>query len=149
MSFGITLSHLLDNPVVDIINYWNMIGSLLYLIARFPNIMFFVCNCARYEANPREPHLTAMKNIFSYLHGIPTLRLWYPTNTFISIQSYSDVDFGGCQQEWKSTTVNECVVAVACTSQSDMDSKLTSWLCYQYEEDYVVLWFLKCNLNLS
>ena len=39
--------------------YRSMIGSLLYLTASMPDIMFSVCMCARFQAAPREYHLTA------------------------------------------------------------------------------------------
>ena len=54
---------------VDITNYRGMIGSLLYLIASRPDIMFATCLCARFQADLREPHLVAVKRIFKYLKG--------------------------------------------------------------------------------
>ena len=38
-----------------------MIGSLLYLTAYSPDIMFSVCMCARCQANPKEVHMVAVK----------------------------------------------------------------------------------------
>ena len=46
---------------VDQTKYRGCIGSLLYLIASRPNIMFAVCFCARYQANPKESHFKAAK----------------------------------------------------------------------------------------
>nr|XP_016465528.1 PREDICTED: uncharacterized protein LOC107788366 [Nicotiana tabacum] len=40
-----------------------MIGSLLYLTASRPYIMFSVCKCARFQSAPKESHLTAVKRI--------------------------------------------------------------------------------------
>jgi hypothetical protein len=37
--------------------YQSMIGSLLYLCASRPDIMLFVCMCARFQADPKEAHL--------------------------------------------------------------------------------------------
>ena len=54
---------------VDITDYRGMIGSLLYLTASIPDIMYATCLCARFQADPREPHLTAVKRIFKYLKG--------------------------------------------------------------------------------
>ena len=39
---------------VDQTKYRGLIGSLLYLTASRPDIMFSVCMCARYQANPKE-----------------------------------------------------------------------------------------------
>ena len=46
---------------VDQTLYRSMIGSLLYLTASRPNIMFSVCMCARFQANPKEAHMVALK----------------------------------------------------------------------------------------
>ena len=43
--------------------YRSIIGSLLYLIASRSNIAFNVGVCARYQAAPKESHLTAVKRI--------------------------------------------------------------------------------------
>jgi hypothetical protein len=44
-----------------------MIGSLLYLCASRPDIMLSVCMCARFQADPKEVHLRAVKRIMRYL----------------------------------------------------------------------------------
>ena len=49
--------------------YRDMIGSLLYLIANRPDIMFCVCLCARFQACPKESHLISLKHIFRYVFG--------------------------------------------------------------------------------
>jgi hypothetical protein len=41
---------------VDQKEYWSMIGSLLYLTATRPDIQFFVCLCARFQASQRNSH---------------------------------------------------------------------------------------------
>ncbi|GJV20641.1 retrovirus-related pol polyprotein from transposon TNT 1-94 [Tanacetum coccineum] len=41
-----------------------MIGSLIYLTTSKPDIQFSTCLCARYQANPKESHLVAVKRIF-------------------------------------------------------------------------------------
>ncbi|GJR22777.1 retrovirus-related pol polyprotein from transposon TNT 1-94 [Tanacetum coccineum] len=49
---------------VDSTKYRGMIGSLLYLMASRPNIMFSVCLCARFQEVPKTSHLEAVKRIF-------------------------------------------------------------------------------------
>ena len=51
---------------VDISSYRGMVGSLLYLTASRPDIMFATCLCARFQDDPRESHLVAIKRIFRY-----------------------------------------------------------------------------------
>ena len=47
---------------VDLKLYRSMIGSLLYLTASRPDIMFSVCMCARFQATPKECHLMGKEN---------------------------------------------------------------------------------------
>jgi hypothetical protein len=50
-----------EDKSVDQKAYWSMIGSLLYLCASRPDIMLSVCMRARFQSNPRECHLVAVK----------------------------------------------------------------------------------------
>ncbi|GJW80676.1 retrovirus-related pol polyprotein from transposon TNT 1-94 [Tanacetum coccineum] len=57
----------LNDKAVNETRYRGMIGSLMYLTASRPDIQFSTCLCARYQANPKESHLIAVKRIFKYL----------------------------------------------------------------------------------
>nr|GFB32152.1 hypothetical protein [Tanacetum cinerariifolium] len=52
---------------VELHLYRSMIGSLMYLTASRPDIMFVVCVCARHQVTPKECHLYVVKRIFRYL----------------------------------------------------------------------------------
>ncbi|GJT68034.1 retrovirus-related pol polyprotein from transposon TNT 1-94 [Tanacetum coccineum] len=69
--------------LVDSTKYRGMIGSLLYLTASRPDIMFSVCLCARFQEAPKTSHLEAVKRIFQYIKGTTHLGLWYPKGTDI------------------------------------------------------------------
>ncbi|KAD7477708.1 hypothetical protein E3N88_00844 [Mikania micrantha] len=109
----------LDGEDVDQHLYRSMIGSLMYLTASRPDIMFSVCQCARYQANPKASHLIAVKRIFRYLVGKPKLGLWYLKNSEFQLFAYSNSDFGGCNLDRKSTTGG-------CQYLGD---RLVSWQC--------------------
>ena len=64
--------------LVDQTLYHSMIGSLLYLTAYRPDIMFSVCMCARFQANPKEAHMVAVKRILRYLKHTPSIGLGIP-----------------------------------------------------------------------
>ncbi|GJZ57118.1 retrovirus-related pol polyprotein from transposon TNT 1-94 [Tanacetum coccineum] len=59
----------LQGKQVDATLYRGMIGSLMYLTSIRPDLIYAVCLCARYQANPTEKHLQAVKRIFRYLKG--------------------------------------------------------------------------------
>ncbi|GKG41987.1 hypothetical protein Tco_0473738, partial [Tanacetum coccineum] len=50
--------------LVDPTRFRGMVGSLMYLSASRPDIVFAVCMCARYQTKPTEKHLHAIKRIF-------------------------------------------------------------------------------------
>jgi hypothetical protein len=83
--------------------YRSMIGSLLYLCASRPDIMLSVCMCARFQANPKEVHLRAVKRIMRYLVYTPKFGLWYPRGSTFDLIGYSDADWAGCKIDRKST----------------------------------------------
>jgi len=84
--------------------YRSMIGSLLYLCASRPNIMFSVCLCARFQDRPQESHLTAVKRILKYIKHTPSIGLWYPKGASFELLGYSYLDFAGFRVDHKSTT---------------------------------------------
>nr|GEW72706.1 hypothetical protein [Tanacetum cinerariifolium] len=49
---------------VDVYLYRSMNGSLMYLTASRPDIMFVVYACSRFQVTPKTSHLQAMKRIF-------------------------------------------------------------------------------------
>ncbi|GJZ94173.1 putative ribonuclease H-like domain-containing protein, partial [Tanacetum coccineum] len=75
---------------VDVHLYRSMIGSLMYLTASRPDIMFAVCACSRFQVTPKTSHLSAVKRIFRYLKGKPKLGLWYPRVSSFDLEAYSD-----------------------------------------------------------
>ncbi|KAJ9546435.1 LOW QUALITY PROTEIN: hypothetical protein OSB04_018978 [Centaurea solstitialis] len=81
---------------VDVTLYRGMIGSLLYLTASRPDIMYVTCLCARYQADPKESHI--------YLKGTPNLGLWYLRDSGFDLTAFLDSDFAGCKIDRKSTT---------------------------------------------
>jgi hypothetical protein len=91
------------NPV-DQTLYHSMIGSLFYLTASRPDIMFSVCMCAHFQANPKKAHLSVVKIILRYLKHTPSIGLWYPKGATFELIGYSDSDYDGCKIDRKSTS---------------------------------------------
>jgi hypothetical protein len=81
-----------------------MIGSLLYLCASRSDSMLSVCMCARFQANPKEVHLRAVKRIMRYLVYTPKFGLWYPKGSTFDLIGYSDADYARCKIDRKSTS---------------------------------------------
>ncbi|KAK4546491.1 hypothetical protein RGQ29_032875 [Quercus rubra] len=96
----------------------SIIGSLLYLTASKPDIAFSVGVCARYQAAPKESHLTAVKRIITYVNGTPDYGLWYSNDSNACLVGYLDADWAGSVDDRKSTSVEvEYIAAGSCCTQ--------------------------------
>ncbi|RVW74256.1 Retrovirus-related Pol polyprotein from transposon RE1 [Vitis vinifera] len=104
MSSSIKLDMDEKGKSIDSTMYRGMIGSLLYLTASRPDIMYSVCLCARFQSCPKESHLSAIKRILRYLKGTMNIGLWYPKGDNFELIGFSDADFAGCRVERKSTS---------------------------------------------
>nr|GEV31424.1 hypothetical protein [Tanacetum cinerariifolium] len=61
---------------VDKTRFRSIVGSLMYLTASRPDLVFDVCMCARYQAKPTKKHLEALKRVFQYLKRTINWGLW-------------------------------------------------------------------------
>ncbi|GKF41116.1 hypothetical protein Tco_0124458 [Tanacetum coccineum] len=108
-----------DGNADDVHLYRSMIGSLMYLTASRLDILFAVCACARFQVTPKTSHLLAVKMIFRYLKGKPTLGLWYSRDYPFELVAYTDSDYAGATQDRKSTS-GGCQF---------LGNRLISWQC--------------------
>nr|GEX06002.1 uncharacterized mitochondrial protein AtMg00810-like [Tanacetum cinerariifolium] len=107
---------------VDVHLYRSMIGSLMYLTASRPDIMFAVCACSRFQVTPKTSHLQAVKRIFRYLKGQPKLGLWYPKVSSFDLKAYSDSNYACANLDRKFTT----------GGYQFLGRRLISWQCKKH-----------------
>ncbi|GKC45693.1 putative ribonuclease H-like domain-containing protein [Tanacetum coccineum] len=88
---------------VDVHLYRSMIGSLMYLTASRPDIMFAIYACERFQVTPKTSHFNAVKMIFRYLKGQPKLGLWYLRDSPFDLEAFLDSDYAGASLDRKST----------------------------------------------
>eukprot|EP00253_Pinus_taeda_P008949 PITA_08949 len=117
MVTGCSLSANDESAAVHQTTYRSMIGSLLYLTGTRPDIMHAVGIVGRFQANPKETHLQAVKRIFKYLQGTQNYGLWYPRDTDLTLHAYTDADWAGSVDDRKSTSGGAFF----------MGSRLVSW----------------------
>ncbi|GKF11147.1 retrovirus-related pol polyprotein from transposon TNT 1-94, partial [Tanacetum coccineum] len=80
--------------------FGGMIGSLMYLTASRPDIQFSTCLYGRYQANPKESHLVAVKRIFrqkEYLRGLSIT--WWKVSMW-SAKKQSSVAMSSAEVEY-------------------------------------------------
>ena len=104
MSPNVKLTIDLLRKRVDPSLYRSMIGSLLYLTASRPDISYSVGVCARYQANPKESYMTALKRIIKYVKTTAEFGVWYNKDTSNVLAGYSDADWARNAYDRKSTS---------------------------------------------
>ena len=100
-----------------------MIGSLLYLTASRPDIVFVVGLCARFQTTSKESHLTAVKRIFRYLVGTTNHGLWYRKDKNFNLTTHCDAYYAGDKIERKSTSgacqfLGQALISWSCRKQN-------------------------------
>ncbi|GJV85256.1 putative ribonuclease H-like domain-containing protein [Tanacetum coccineum] len=143
-----------DADDVDVHLYRSMIGSLMYLTASRPDIMFCSFACARFQVTPKTSHLLAVKRIFRYLKGKPTLGLWYSRDSLFELVAYTDSDYAGATLDRKSTTggcqfLGNRLISWQCKKQNVVATSTTkaeyvvAASCYGQAENY----YCQANVN--
>ena len=74
---GFKMSKDEDEVFVDETYYKQLVGSLMYLTATRPDMMFVTCLISRYMAKPMEIHLRAAKRALRYLKGTVNYGIHY------------------------------------------------------------------------
>nr|GEU89538.1 hypothetical protein [Tanacetum cinerariifolium] len=149
--FGIDSCDPVDTPMVDRLKldedplgilvdqtrFRSMVGSLMYLTASRPDLVFAVCMCARYQASPTKKHLEALKRVFRYLRGIINWGLWYPKDTTMVLTAFADADHAGCQDTRRSTFESAQFLGDKLVSWSSKKQKSTA--IFTTEAEYIAI----------
>nr|GEW73786.1 hypothetical protein [Tanacetum cinerariifolium] len=151
---------------VDLSHYRGMIGTLLYLTDSRPVLQFAICMCARYQAQPNEKHVHAVKRIFRYLRGIVHRGLWYPKDSSVTLTAFVDADHASCQDTRRSTSDyglgfnkipmycdNKSAIALCCNNVQHSRSKHIdiryNFIKEQVKNGVIELYFVNTEYQLA
>nr|ABA99612.1 retrotransposon protein, putative, unclassified [Oryza sativa Japonica Group] len=84
--------------------YRSLVGSLLYLTATRPDIMFAASLLSRYMSSPSQLNFTAAKRVLRYIKGTADYGIWYKPVKESKLIGYTDSDWAGCLDDMKSTS---------------------------------------------
>nr|GEX59854.1 uncharacterized mitochondrial protein AtMg00810-like [Tanacetum cinerariifolium] len=102
-----------------------------------PDIVHDTYVCARYQAHPIEKHLKEVKRIFRYIRGTINMGLWYKKDSGFELTGFSDVDYAGCKDTFKSTSGGAQFLSEKLVSWSSKKQDCT--LLSTAESEYVSL----------
>ncbi len=137
MVTGCCLSANNESAAIHQPTYRSMIGSLLYLTGTRPNIMHAMGIVGRFQDNPKEAHLQAVKRIFKYLEGTQNYGLWYPRDTNLTLHAYTDANWVGSIDDRKSTSGGAFFMGSRLVSW--FNKKQSSIALYIAEAEYVAV----------
>ncbi|XP_059075061.1 uncharacterized mitochondrial protein AtMg00810-like [Cryptomeria japonica] len=83
--------------------YWQMIGSLMYLVNTRPNICYVVNALSKFMCEPKQLHIVAAKHILRYLRRTIGYGLKYK-DVDLKLYGYTDSDWVGSVVDCKSTS---------------------------------------------
>ncbi|XP_060174266.1 secreted RxLR effector protein 161-like [Lycium barbarum] len=104
VEYGLKLTNDPQGRRVDSRYIKQIVGSLMYLSATRPDIMYAVNLISRYMEDPKEIHLLVAKRILRYLKGTMEFGLFYKMGDKSSLIGFTDSDFAGDPDDRKSTS---------------------------------------------
>lgn len=93
-----------DGKRVDSMLFKQMVGCLMYITTTRPDIQFAVSVISRFMADPGMIHYDAAKKVLRYLQGTHDYGIWYKHGGNGNMEVYTDSDFGGDVNDYKSTS---------------------------------------------
>ena len=150
---------------VDEMNFKQLVGSLMYLTAMRPDMMFVTSLIIRYMGRPTNLHLQAAKRALRYLKGTVNYGIHYKRGGNEKLLAFTDSDYAGDVEDRKSTsgyvfvlnsgavswcskkqpivtlstTEAEFVAATVCACQAIWMKKILTELKYS-DEDCITIW---------
>jgi hypothetical protein len=76
----------------------------MYLVNTRPYISFVVNSLSQFMVDPRRVHWITAKHVLHYLKGTMEYELLYERSGGVTLTGFTDVDWGGCAEDMKSTS---------------------------------------------
>ncbi|GAU48606.1 hypothetical protein TSUD_327180 [Trifolium subterraneum] len=101
---GFKINRDVNGVAVDDTYFKQIVGSLMYLTATRPDIMFSVSIISRYMSKPTELHLQAAKRILRYVKGTVSYGIFYKKGGEEELLVFTDSDYAGDEEDSKRTS---------------------------------------------
>jgi hypothetical protein len=92
------------DPKTDGKTYRSLVGSLLYLTATRPDIVFAINYLSRFMQSPSQIYFVAAKRVLRYLKGTLEFGMHFVKSSSVKLVGFSDSDWAGSDEEMISTS---------------------------------------------
>lgn len=155
--FGMDESKVVCNPIVtrtklsineegssvDPTTFKQIVGSLMYLNATRPGVMFVIDLVNMFMYKPTTEHLAAAKRILRYIKGTYESRIMYIREKVQGLIAYCDSDYAGDLDDRKSTGGFVFVLSVGVVSWSSKKQPIVTLSTIEVE--FVVAAYYVCQ----
>ncbi|XP_027338317.1 uncharacterized protein LOC113852279 [Abrus precatorius] len=100
---GSKINRDIDGAMMDDTYFKQIVGSLMYLTATRPNIMYNVSLISKYMSKPTELHLQSTKRILRYLKGTTSYGIFYRKEREENLLAFTNSNYIGDKDDSKST----------------------------------------------
>ena len=81
--------------VVDVTVYRQLVGSLMYLVNKRPDICYAVNQLSKAMVKPTKLFWKAGKHVLRYLRGTSGYGLWYRQSDEVKLHGFTDAEWAG------------------------------------------------------
>lgn len=156
--FGMGSSNSVNNPIVpgtqlskdetgdgvDVTMFKQIVGSLMYLTATRPDLMYGVCLISRFMANPKSSHWLAAKRILRYIKGTTDFGILYKRGrSNACLVSYTDSNYAGDLDDRKITSGFAFIMGSGAISWASKKQPVVS--LSTTEAEYIAAAFCACQ----
>ena len=132
-----------DSDLVDPTVYRQLVGSLIYLVNTRLDICFTMSTLRQFMCESREMHWVAAEHVLRYLRGIVGYGLRCTSSSDLRLVSYSNSDWVGNVEEWKSTS--ECCFSLGSAMVSQFSRKQSVVALSTTEVEYIATCMAACE----
>eukprot|EP00253_Pinus_taeda_P020211 PITA_20211 len=93
-----------EDKDVDPTLYWQLIGSLMYVVNTRPDICYVVNTLNQFMVELKRAHWVTTKHVLRYLQGTVDYGLLYTKDRDIRLSGFNDADWAGSSVDRKSTS---------------------------------------------
>jgi hypothetical protein len=104
LATGEKLKKVDESELADEGLYRRIVGSLLYLTATRPDLMYAASLLSRFMTGPTKIHMGAEKRILRYMQGTLSYGIEYVRDQSVTLIGFCDADWAGSEDDNKSTS---------------------------------------------